>query len=465
MQYDAILIGSGQASGALAHALVGEGQRVALAEGRKLGGTCLNVGCRPTKALRASARVAYLARRAAEFGIHVGEVTVDFKAVMARKDAIIGAMHNRFDGIMRGTANLDIYDSFAHFVGTTDAGLHQVQVGEQVIESARVFINSGARAFIPPIDGIDRVPYLTNVELLALDELPTHLLVVGGGYIGLEFGQMFRRFGSEVTIIESNPHVAKNEDDDVGAALDALLRGEGVQIVNNVRAKAVAQAADGTIELTIEHKGSGERQIVRGSHLLVAVGRVPNSDTLNLGAVGVETDAKGFIKTTPHYETNIPGIWALGDVNGRGAFTHTAYQDYEILLDHLRGGTRHADERYLTYGIFTDPPLGRVGMNEREARESGKNVLMAVYPLEYVSRARLESETHGLIKILVDADTEQILGALAFGMQCDDVIQIFSNFIYTGASYKVMRDALPAHPTIAEFIPTILGKLKPLSEY
>jgi len=459
MQVDAIIIGAGQAGPAIGTTLAKEGAHVVILEGDRLGGTCLNYGCRPTKALRASARVAHLARRGAEFGVKTGKVEVDFATVMARKDDMIGGMQQSLDDAMHDMKNIEVIYEYAHFLGTEN-GLHRVQAGDRVLEAPEVYINTGARAVIPPIDGLDNVPYVTNEGLLALKELPSHLVIIGGGYIGLEFGQMFRRFGSEVTIIEGKPHVASREDDDIVEAIESILLDEGIRLFTGHKVKSVAPGYDDQIELTLLE---GEaRAVVRGSHLLVATGRRPNSDKLNLEAVGVKTNERGYIVTNDRYETNVPGIWALGDVNGRGAFTHTSYQDYEIFVANRKGGDRSANERYTTYAMFIDPPLGRVGMSERQARESGRNVLKAVVPMESVSRAILDSETKGLIKVLVDADTEQILGAAALGMQGDDVIAIFSNFMYTGASYKVMRDALPIHPTVAEFIPTLLNRLRPL---
>ena len=460
MQYDAIIIGAGQSGPAIGTTLAKDGARVVIVEGDRLGGTCLNYGCMPTKSLRASARVAHLARRAEEFGVKTGKVEVDFPAVMERMREMIGGMQKSLDERTHGQKNVEVVYEYAHFLGTEN-GLHRVQAGDQVLEAPQVYINTGARAVIPPIDGLDSVPYLTNQGLLALDELPSHLVIIGGGYVGLEFGQMFRRFGSKVTIIEGKPHVAAREDDDIVEAIESMLRAEGIRLFTGHQVKSVAPGYDDQIEVTLL---DGEaRVMVRGSHLLVATGRRPNSDRLNLEAVGVETDERGYIVTNERFETNVPGIWAVGDVNGRGAFTHTSVQDYEIVIANRQGRDRSAEERYTTYNMYTDPPLGRVGMSEREARESGKNVLMAVVPMENVSRAILESETQGLIKVLVDADSEQILGAAALGLHGDEIIAVFSNFMYTGASYKVMRDALPIHPTVAEFIPTILNQLRPVN--
>lgn len=464
MQYDAIIIGAGQAGPGVAAHFAAEGQKVAIIEADRLGGTCLNYGCRPTKTLRMSARTAHMARRAAEYGINVGPIEVDFAAVMARKDRIIGGMQEGTDDYFHGLENVDIYYEYGYFVPSED-GLFRIQAGDQTLAAERVYINTGARATIPPIDGINDVEYLTNIELLALEQLPEHLIIVGGSYIGLEFGQMFRRFGSKVTIIEAGQHIAAREDADVAASITEFLQAEAITLITNSYATAATQADDSTITVTVTDKTTKAEQTVIGSHLLIAAGRTPNSDKLNLEAVGVQTDEHGYITTTPTYKTNITGIWALGDVNGRGAFTHTSYQDYEILLADMRGEDRSANERFSTYAMFTDPPLGHVGLHEYEAREKDINTLIATYNMADVSRAQLDSETEGMIKILVNADTEEIIGATFLGKHGDDLVQIISNFMYTGASYKVMQNALPVHPTVGEFLPTILSTLHPLDEH
>ena len=456
MKYDAIVIGAGQAGPGVASTLASQGQKIALAEGDKLGGTCLNYGCRPTKALRASAVYAHRARRAAEYGVKTGPVEVDFQTVMRRKNDIISGMQSGMRDYFENLDGVDIYRSYAHFL-PSENGLHRVQVDGAVLESERVFINTGARATLPPIDGLDGVPYLDNVTLLELDRLPQHMIVLGGGYIGLEFGQMFRRFGSQITIVEGGSRLAHREDPEVSQAIEGILADDGIDIIHHHRMTKVEQAADGSIIATLTHSDSGATRWISGSHVLIATGRKPNSDNLNLEAVGVETDRRGYIATDGVFRTNIPGIWALGDVNGRGAFTHTSYQDYEILMDSLNGGSRSVDGRIMAYAMFTDPPLGRVGLSETEAREQGFNYLVNTIPMASVSRAQLESETQGLLKVIVDADSEKILGAVTLGMHGDDFIQIFSSFMHTGASYTIMRDALPVHPTVAEFVPTLLA--------
>jgi pyruvate/2-oxoglutarate dehydrogenase complex dihydrolipoamide dehydrogenase (E3) component len=449
MRYDAIVMGAGQAGPGMAAAVVADGGRVALTEIDQPGGTCLNHGCRPTKALRASARIAHLARRAGEYGVDTSDVSVDFGAVMRR-------MHDMIDGMRAGLVDwLDGEDSIDVFGGPSvfepsNGGMHRVRADGQVLESERVYIDVGARAAAPPIDGLNQVAYLTEIELLALDELPSHLIVIGAGYVGLEFGQMFRRFGADVTILAGSG-VAGREDADVSSAIADILMGEGVRIMH-ARASHVAPDGDG---VTVSVDGG---ESASGSHLLVAAGRAPNSDRIGADTAGLELDERGYIRVNGRFETSVPGIWALGDVNGRGAFTHTAYQDTAILLDKARS----VDGRITAYAMFTDPPLGRVGMTEAQARASGRNVLKAQLPMSSVSRAILDSETEGLMKILVDADTEEILGAAFLGLHGDDLAQVIGVAMQTGARYPAVRDALPIHPTMAEFIPTLLGSLKPL---
>jgi len=455
MKYDAIVVGAGQAGPSLAAHFAYAGQKVALAEGGMMGGSCVNYGCTPTKTMRASARVAYQARRGAEYGVNTGEVAIDFAKVMERKDEIVSNSRNGLTGWLESIDNLDIYRDYAHFVGT-DNGVHQMQVGDTVIEAERVYLNVGTRAFTPPIDRLDSVDYLDNVKLMSLSELPEHLIILGGSYIGLEMGQIFRRFGSQVTIIEYSPRLASREDEDVSEEIERIMVGEGITIHTDSKAVSVSQDDNG-IAVTIEK--NGETNTVTGSHLLVATGRVPNTDSLNLEAIGLETNKRGFIETNGKLETAVAGIYALGDINGRGAFTHTSYHDYEIVRDNFNGADRSADDRNMAYSMFTDPPLGRVGMNEREARESGRNILLMKHMAKDVSRAKEDGELNGLVKLIVDADTEEFLGATTFIMQGDDVVQVVSNYMATGASYKIMREALPIHPTISEYFPTWLGML------
>lgn len=460
-QYDAIIIGTGQAGPSLAAALVDKGQKVAIAEGYKIGGSCVNYGCIPTKTLIASAGVARMVQRGAEYGVITGPIQIDMATVMARTHKRLNSAHDGLEKWLHGMDNLDIYRVYASFAGSAD-GLHHVRMGDEVIAAPHVYINTGTSTVIPDIPGLRDVDYLDNEGILNLTELPQHLIALGGGYISLEMGQAFRRFGSAVTIIEAHDHIIRNEDDDIIAEVERILTDEGINLVTGKRAVQVAQATAGSITVTLE-AADGTRSTVTGSHLLVSVGRRPNSGKLNLAAVNVQTDARGYIVIDDHLQTTTPGIWALGDVNGHGGFTHTSYQDYEIVLDNINGGSRKVTDRIMAYALYIDPPLGRVGMTEREARASGRPVLMAVKPMQHIGRALEQGETYGMIKLLVDAETERFLGAAVLGYQGDDVVQIISYFMATGASYKVMQQALPIHPTIGEFLPTILGELKPLT--
>lgn len=457
MRYDAIVIGAGQAGPSLAAFFAEQGQKVAIAEGGAMGGSCVNYGCTPTKTMRASARVAYQAKRGADFGVVTGEVSIDFAKVMARKDEIVSNSRDGLTGWLESIDNLDIYREFVHFIGT-DNGIHKIQVGEHVIEAERVYLNVGTRASIPPITGLDTVNYLDNVKLMSLAEIPEHLVILGGSYIGLEMAQIFRRFGSDVSIVEYSPRLASREDEDVSAEIERIMVGEGINVYTDSKATHASEDSDG---ITVTFESDGTESSITGSHLLVATGRVPNTDTLNLEAIGLAMNNRGYIETNGRLETSIDGIYALGDINGRGAFTHTSYHDYEIVRDNWGGANRSADNRNMAYSMFTDPPLGRVGMSENEARNSGKNILIMKHMAKNVSRAKEDDELNGMVKLVVDADTEEFLGATTFIMQGDDVVQVVSNYMATSASYKIMKEALPIHPTISEYFPTWLGMLAP----
>jgi pyruvate/2-oxoglutarate dehydrogenase complex dihydrolipoamide dehydrogenase (E3) component len=429
--------------------LADDGKRVAIVEMDRAGGTCLNHGCKPTKALRASASVAHQARRARTYGVNTGEVSVDFPAAMARVRSIIDGMRESLDGWLAGVAGLDQFHGKATVVTDPAGEEHQVSVDHQDLTAQELYLNLGARATRPPIPGLETVEAMTEVELLALNSLPDHLMIIGGGYVGLEFGQMFRRFGAQVTIIEGS-RVAPQEDEDVSAMLAEILTSEGVDIVYGRPARV--GPATGGIEVEL-----GEGATISGSHLLLATGRRSNSDLLGPDH-GIETDEGGFFTIDGRFHTSVKGVWALGDVNGHGAFTHTAYQDGQILLH----PPRTVDGRATIYAIYTDPPLGRVGMTMSEARASGRNVLKAEVSMSSVTRAILEGETAGLMRILIDADTEEFLGASILGLHGDDLVQLLGTAMQAGVRYPAVRDALPIHPTMAEYIPSVLGSLKPL---
>lgn len=438
--YDAIVVGAGQAGPGVAAALAGDGKRTALVEMDRVGGTCLNHGCKPTKALRASAVVAHQARRANTYGVWTGEVTVDFPAALRRVHDMIDGMREDLRTYVEGVDGLDTLTGRAELSTDSAGGRHTVTVDTAPHTAPEVYLNVGARAAIPPIAGLQSVSYLTEVELLALDRLPEHLIIAGGGYVGCEFGQMFRRFGSRVTMLVGSGPLSR-EDPDVSDQVQAMLAGEGVEIIAE-RLERVAATPSGVAII-----GSGGAT-VSGSHLLMATGRCSNSDLL--GDHGVDTDDRGFFVIDDRFATSVPGVWALGDVNGRGAFTHTSYQDGQI----LGARNRSLAGRISAYAVFTDPPLGRVGMNLAEARASGRRVLQTEVPMSSVSRAILESETTGFLRVLVDADSEEFLGATILGLHADDLVQLIGTAMQAGVRYPTVRDQLPIHPTMAEYLPS-----------
>jgi pyruvate/2-oxoglutarate dehydrogenase complex dihydrolipoamide dehydrogenase (E3) component len=456
-KYDIIWIGTGQATGTVVPRLVKAGKTVAIVEGGRFGGSCVNYGCTPTKTLVASARAAHMARRGPDFGVITGEVQIDFARVMERANAIRHSGSQGLEKWLRGMKGVTLYAGFGKFTGP-----HTVQVNDDIIEGDTIIINVGGRARIFPIPGIDQVDWLDNRRLLDLTERPNHLIIVGGSYIGLEFAQAFRRFGSEVTVIEAAPQLMFREDADIAQATQEILEKEGITIHTNAKVQRLDQPASQQIDVFFEK--DGQTQHVRGSHLLLAVGRVPNSDQLNLAAAGVETDSRGYIRVNAVMQTTAPHIFAVGDINGEGAFTHTSVNDGEIFWDFFSGeDDRTLSERIPTYAMFIDPPLGRVGLSEKEARQSGRNILMATRAMKHISRAKEKDETAGLVKILVDADTEQFLGAAILGVGGDEVINMFTPFMYTGQSYKLFRRAVLTHPTVAELMPWILDDLRPLT--
>lgn len=456
-EYDVIWIGTGQATGTVVPRLVKAGKTVAIVEGGRFGGSCVNYGCTPTKTIVASARAAHMARRGTDFGVITGKVNIDFTKVMARQNTM---RHGASDGLEKWLRDMDgvtIYNGFGTF---EDASV--VRVGDVRIAGETIVINAGGRARKLTLPGIEAVDWLDNRKLLDLKELPQHLVIVGGSYIGLEFAQAFRRLGSEVTVLQSGAQIMPREDADIAKSAQGILEDEGITIHLNARAKRVAQPADKQIDVFFDGD-EGEKQI-NGSHLLLAVGRIPNSGRLNLEAAGVQVDDRGYIQVNDVMQTSTPHIYAVGDINGEGAFTHTAVNDGEIFWDYYSGeDDRTLSQRVSTYAMFIDPPLGRVGMGEKEARASGRNVLMATRPMKNIARAKEKDETAGLVKILVDADSEQFLGAAILGVGGDEIINMFTTFMITKQSYKLFRKAVLTHPTVAELMPWILDDLKPLT--
>lgn len=454
--YDAIIIGTGQAGPFLAARLARADLRVAVIERHLFGGTCVNVGCTPTKTLVASARVAYMVRRAADFGVQIdGSMRVDMQKILDRKNDIVGRANHEVPGWMQKTPNLDVYKGHARFTGP-----HTIRVGEDLLEAEKIFVNVGARAFVPAISGLDEVDYLTSSGILDLDAVPEHLVIIGGSYIGLEFGQIFRRFGSEVTIVEMGPRLIRRDDEDVSQAVKEILENEGINIRLNAECISVAKDGKG---LAVKVDCTAGAPEVRGSHLLLAVGRRPNTDDLGLDKAAISLDKHGYIEVDDELRAGTPGIWALGDCNGKGAFTHTAYNDYEIVAANLLDNdSRKVSDRILAYGLFIDPPLGRVGMTEAQVRTSGRKALIGKRPMTRVARAREKGETQGFMKVLVDAETNQILGAAVLGVGGDEVIHSILNIMNAKKPYTAIQRAVPIHPTVSELIPTMLGELRPL---
>jgi pyruvate/2-oxoglutarate dehydrogenase complex dihydrolipoamide dehydrogenase (E3) component len=454
---DAIVIGSGQAGPFLAARLAAAGMRTVLIEREHLGGTCVNDGCIPTKTLVASARAAHVARHAADWGVQAGPVSVDMKAVKARKDRVVAHSVDGLTQWLSGIKHLTLVRAHGRFVGP-----REVEAGGSVYGAPRIFINVGGRAALPDWPGIERVPVLTNTSMMALDTLPGHLIVAGGSYIGLEFAQMFRRFGSKVTVLEMADRLIAREDPEVSREVQAILEREGVAFHLGVRGARVDGSADGG-QLRVTLSAGGVERDIEGSHLLVAVGRRPNTEDLGLDQAGIATDARGFIPVDDELRTRVPGIWALGDVNARGAFTHTSYNDHEIVAANLLdGGARRVSQRIPAYALFTDPPLARIGITETEARASGRPVLVGVLPMTRVGRARERGETQGFMKVLVDANSERILGAALLCIEGDEVVHSLLDAMYGDLPYTVIRRAVHIHPTVSELLPTLLGQLRPL---
>ena len=454
--YDAIVVGAGSAGSFLAERLARAGMRVAIVERGRFGGTCLNVGCTPTKTLVASAQAAHIARRAAEFGVSIdGTVSVDMRRVKARKDAIVRPRSDGLETWLRNTPNCTVYRGHARFVSP-----RELRVGSELLGAERIFLDLGGRAASPPFPGLEQVEYLTSTSILDLDALPQHLLIVGGSYVGLEFGQVFRRFGSKVTVVEMAPRLIQREDQDISAAVLGIFQNEGIDV--RLNAKCISVARDGP-EITIHLDCAEGPPEHRGSHLLLAVGRRPNTDDIDIEKAGIALDERGFIVVDDELRTSVPGIWALGDCNGRGAFTHTAYDDFEIvaanLLDHEK---RRVSDRIQAYALYIDPPLGRAGLTEAELRKTGRPALIAERPMTAVARAVEKGETQGFMKILVDAGSKQILGAAILGTGGDEAIHGILDAMYAKAPAPVIQRAVHIHPTVSELIPTMLGELRPL---
>ena len=456
--YEAINIGTGQAGPFLAQRLAGSGMKVAIIERKLFGGTCINTGCTPTKTMVASAYAAHMVYRAADFGVvNTSAARVDMKLVKSRKDAVAGESRSGVENWLRGMANCTVYQGHARFESPKE-----VSVGAERLTADRIFINVGGRAVEPQMPGVDDVPYLNNSSIMDIDFLPRHLVIVGGGYIGLEFAQMYRRFGSEVTIIEMAPRLAQHEDEDVSTAIRGILEREAIHVRTNAMCIGFSKSGDDVLARVDCVDGEPE---VRGSHLLLAVGRRPNTDDLGLTEAGVTVDKRGNVVVDDQLRTSVPGIWALGDCNGKGAFTHTAFNDAEIVSANLLDNDPHkVSDRITTYGLFIDPPLGRAGMTEAEVRKSARRALIGRRPMTKVGRAVEKGEALGFMKILVDAETHQILGAAILGTGGDEAIHSILDVMYAKAPYPVIQRAVHIHPTVSELIPTLLVELQPLEK-
>jgi len=454
-RFDAIVVGAGQAGPALAARLDQQGWKAAIIERKWLGGTCVNNGCIPTKTLVASARAMHMARRGAEYGFAAGRVRTDMAAVKRRKDGVVQQSSDGLGKWIADMKNVELIRGHARF-----SGPRTIDVAGRSLSAERIFLNVGARASIPDLAGVHEVPFLTNTTMMDVDFVPRHLLIVGGSYIGLEFAQMYRRFGSKVTVVEMAPKLLSREDDDVAHEIRAILEREGVEIRTGAKCLALKKSGD---RISVRLACGEGPPSARGTHLLLAVGRQPNTQDLGLEQAGIETDERGFIKVDDELRTSAAGVWALGEANGRGAFTHTSYNDYEIVAANLfDGDRRRVSDRILTYALFIDPPLGRAGMNEAEARKSGKRVLAAKMPMTRVGRAREAGETQGFLKVLVDADSKELLGAALLGLNADEVVHSLLDVMYAKQPYTTIQRAVHIHPTVTELIPTLLGTLKPL---
>jgi pyruvate/2-oxoglutarate dehydrogenase complex dihydrolipoamide dehydrogenase (E3) component len=453
--FDAIIVGAGQAGPSLAGRLTKAGKTVALVERHLFGGTCVNTGCTPTKTLIASARIAHDMRRASDFGVSIrGDLSIDMTAVKARMDSVVSNSRNGLEKWLRGMPGCSVYSGHARFETP-----HEIRIEDSVISAERIFLNVGGRAIVPDMPGIDRVPYLTNSSMLKLEALPRHLMIVGGSYVGLEFAQMYRRFGSEVTVVEKGHRLLAREDEDVAMEIHRVLEGEGIRFRTGAECiRLFSRPPDVALGVDCE---SGDREII-GSHVLLAVGRRPNTDDLGLERAGIAVDKHGYIVVDEELRTSVPGIWALGDCNGRGAFTHTAYNDFEIVAANLlEGDSRRVSDRISCYGLFTDPPLGRAGLTETDARALGRPVRIGKRAMTQVGRAVEKGETNGLMKVVVDAETQAILGAAILGVGGDEAVHGVLDTMSARAPYTTLSRTMHIHPTVSELIPTILEELSP----
>ena len=455
-RYDAIVIGAGQAGPALCARLDARGLKTAIVERKLLGGTCVNVGCIPTKTLVGSARAIHMARRGGEYGFTAGDIRVDMRAVKARKDGVVKQSSEGLGGWIAGMKNVTLVRGHARFTAP-----RTLDVGGRVLQADKIFLNVGGRATVPDIPGVQDVPYLTNSSMMDVDRVPEHLVIVGGSYIGLEFAQMYRRFGAKVTVIEKFPRLLPREDDDVVAGIRDILEREGVAIHLGAERMTVSGAGD---RISVQFEINKEKTTIQGSHLLLAVGRIPNTGDLGLEHAGIAADARGYITVDDQCRTSAEGVWCMGDANGRGAFTHTSWNDYEIVAANLfDNDPRRISDRISCYALFIDPPLGRVGMNAAEATKSGRKLLAAKMPMTRVGRAREAGETQGFMKVLVDAETQELLGAAILGLNGDEIVHSLLDVMYAKQPYTTIQRAVHIHPTVTELVPTLLGTLKPFA--
>ena len=453
-EFDAIIVGAGQAGPPLAGRLTEAGQRVAVIERQLVGGTCVNYGCIPTKTLVASAHAAHLARRGAEYGVSTGDVDVDMAKVKARKDKIMRDDRDGVESWLEGMDGCELIRGHARFEDP-----HTIRVDGRVLRAERIFLNVGGRAVVPDMPGLAGIDYMTNVGILELDTVPEHLVVIGGSYIALEFAQMYRRFGARVTVIEKGPRLTSREDEDVSAAIKDILEAEGIDVVVGADAIRFTKRDNG-----FEVVPSDGAAPIGGTHLLVAIGRSPNTDDLGLDKAGVETDARGYIVVDDQLRTNVDHIWAMGDCNGKGAFTHTSYNDFEIVAANLLDDDpRRVSDRITTYALYIDPPLGRAGMTADQVRKAGRKALVGKRPMTRVGRAVEKGETQGFMKVVVDADTEEILGAAILGVGGDEVVHAILDIMTAKKPYTAISRTMHIHPTVSELVPTLLQDLKPLT--